>query len=176
MTPSQSTALLPCPFCNGAAELRERGGWSGVGCNTTQCPALLHALMFKTAAEAVSTWNRRAAATLRGMEKEGPSPDDDTLDAAIKTGLQELTHSARRNLVFARAKDGIDVDYVAEPTRRFVRKVLAVLAQATPHTDHPAPFARGSWQHAVDDQLVCYGKTSEEFASPQEAVDRKSVV
>lgn len=72
MTPSQSTSLLPCPFCNGAAELRECGGWSGVGCNTNKCPALLHALMFKTAAEAASTWNRRAAATLRGMEKEAP--------------------------------------------------------------------------------------------------------
>lgn len=34
----------------------------------------------------------------------------------------------------------------------------------------PVPFARGSWQHAVDDHLVGYGRTSEEFASPHEAV------
>jgi hypothetical protein len=33
-----------------------------------------------------------------------------------------------------------------------------------------APFAKGSWQHAVDDHLVGYGRTSEEFASPHEAM------
>jgi hypothetical protein len=32
------------------------------------------------------------------------------------------------------------------------------------------PFAKGSWQHAVDDQLVGFGRTSEEFATPHEAV------
>lgn len=33
-----------------------------------------------------------------------------------------------------------------------------------------APFARGSWQHAVDDHLVGYARTSQEFATPHEAV------
>jgi hypothetical protein len=31
-------------------------------------------------------------------------------------------------------------------------------------------FAKGSWQHAVDDELVNYGKTSHEFATPHEAM------
>lgn len=33
-----------------------------------------------------------------------------------------------------------------------------------------ATFPRGSWQHAVDDHLSAYGRTSQEFATPQEAV------
>lgn len=32
------------------------------------------------------------------------------------------------------------------------------------------PFAKGSWQHAVDDQLVSFGRTSQEFDSPHDAV------
>ena len=34
---------------------------------------------------------------------------------------------------------------------------------------HP-PFEKGSWQHAVDDQLVSFGRTSQEFDSPHDAV------
>jgi hypothetical protein len=33
------------------------------------------------------------------------------------------------------------------------------------------PFARWSWQHAVDDALVMFGKTSHEFESPHKAVE-----
>ena len=29
---------------------------------------------------------------------------------------------------------------------------------------------KGGWQHAVDDALVNFGRTSEEFATPHEAV------
>lgn len=32
------------------------------------------------------------------------------------------------------------------------------------------PFEKDSWQHAVDDQLVSFGRTSQEFGSPHEAV------
>lgn len=31
-------------------------------------------------------------------------------------------------------------------------------------------FEKGSWQHAVDDQLVGFGRTSQEFGSPHDAV------
>ena len=34
----------------------------------------------------------------------------------------------------------------------------------------PAPFAKDSWQHAVDNHLSALGKTSEEFPNPHEAV------
>ena len=40
-------------------------------------------------------------------------------------------------------------------------------AQAEPA---PAPFAKDSWQHAVDNHLSALGKTSEEFPNPHEAV------
>ena len=33
-----------------------------------------------------------------------------------------------------------------------------------------APFAKDSWQHAVDNQLVAFGRTSQEFANPHEAL------
>lgn len=33
-----------------------------------------------------------------------------------------------------------------------------------------APFAKDSWQHAVDNQLVAFGRTSQEFANPHEAM------
>lgn len=40
---------------------------------------------------------------------------------------------------------------------------------AAPVAAHP-PFEKGSWQHAVDDQLVSFGRTSQEFDSPHDAV------
>ncbi len=47
----------------------------------------------------------------------------------------------------------------------------AYLQQQTAHGVAPsAPFTKGSWQHAVDDALVEFGKTSQEFDSPHEAV------
>lgn len=33
-----------------------------------------------------------------------------------------------------------------------------------------APFAKDSWQHAVDNQLVAFGRTSQEFVNPHEAM------
>ena len=33
-----------------------------------------------------------------------------------------------------------------------------------------APFAKDSWQHAVDNQLVAFGRTSQEFTNPHEAI------
>lgn len=37
-------------------------------------------------------------------------------------------------------------------------------------TTPAAPFAKDSWQHAVDNQLVAFGRTSQEFANPHEAL------
>lgn len=62
--------LKPCPFCGGTAILRTASCWSGIGCLTDKCPASLHALMFRTSAEAAVVWNRRAAAGVPA------SPDD----------------------------------------------------------------------------------------------------
>lgn len=52
--------LKLCPFCGGTATLRTTGGWSGIGCSTAKCPALLLALVFRTPEEARAVWNRRA--------------------------------------------------------------------------------------------------------------------
>lgn len=46
-----------------------------------------------------------------------------------------------------------------------------VLAASAPSAQAPAQsFERGSWQHAVDDELVNFGRTSQEFATPHEAL------
>lgn len=67
--------LKPCPFCGGSAELRTTGGWSGIGCNTNKCPAYLHALMFRTPAEAGAVWNRRATyGVLASDDAQPPCP------------------------------------------------------------------------------------------------------
>jgi len=39
-----------------------------------------------------------------------------------------------------------------------------------------APFAKDSWQHAVDNQLVAFGRTSQEFANPHEALAWLAIV
>ena len=44
-----------------------------------------------------------------------------------------------------------------------------VEALAAPVAAQPL-FEKGSWQHAVDDQLVSFGRTSQEFESPHDAV------
>ena len=54
-----------------------------------------------------------------------------------------------------------DMDTQALARREFAH---AVADGVTP------PFAHGSWQHAVDDYLSAYGKTSQEFTTPHEAV------
>jgi hypothetical protein len=56
--------LMACPFCGGNALHRESHGWHGIGCNTDKCPALMHALMFRTFADAAAVWNRRAGHTV----------------------------------------------------------------------------------------------------------------
>jgi len=52
--------LKTCPFCGSAPELRSSHGWHAVGCNTTKCPAHIHALVHRSEAEAVTAWNTRA--------------------------------------------------------------------------------------------------------------------
>lgn len=70
--------LKPCPFCGGTALHKETQGWHGIGCQTDKCPAYLHALMFRTAEEAIATWNRRPC--VPGASQAGPT--DDELKAA----------------------------------------------------------------------------------------------
>jgi hypothetical protein len=63
--------MKTCPFCGKPAVLRERLGWFGIGCEASKCPAALHALVFRTAGEALSAWNHRAV----GAQDHAPCRD-----------------------------------------------------------------------------------------------------
>jgi hypothetical protein len=86
MTPHQIT-LAACPFCGGAAELRERGNWFGVGCER------MHALMFRTAAEAIAAWNRRTPATTGWPPSELMQDDCKGLSRALASKPDARLHA-----------------------------------------------------------------------------------
>lgn len=88
-----------CPFCGGTAEHRESHGWHGVGCNTDKCPAYLHALMFRTAAEAYQVWNCRPA----GGTSQGSSARPMALDEARRIVRQRDRRDPGRAVLAAAA-------------------------------------------------------------------------
>lgn len=65
--------LQPCPFCGGAATMRSAGGWWGAGCQRLKCPAMLHALQFRTEGEATYVWNTRRHNDFRGAGPQRPA-------------------------------------------------------------------------------------------------------
>ncbi len=58
--------------------------------------------------------------------------------------------------------------------REKIRAGLVLLAAqedaSSGATTQAIPFSKDSWQHAVDNQLVAFGRTSQEFANPHEAL------
>lgn len=62
---TDTTALLPCPFCGGTARQSSGPGayhpWYGTGCSTRKCPAELHMQVHDSQEAADAAWNTRAA-------------------------------------------------------------------------------------------------------------------
>lgn len=76
-------ALLPCPFCGGAASLHndtDSPCWF-VGCSNSACP-IEPCHYADTEAEAIATWNRRTPAPV-GLE---PLSDEE-VDSLCKVGF-----------------------------------------------------------------------------------------
>lgn len=78
---AERAALLPCPFCGGAAQIRDGSGWYGAGCDTLtagiMCFGYCHARQYRSPAEAAACWNRRTPSASIGEDglPELPEPD-----------------------------------------------------------------------------------------------------
>jgi hypothetical protein len=69
------------------------------------------------------------------------------------------------------AEDGRDACYTpTEGDKVLIKDAFLSLLADRASSGAAAPFAKDSWQHAVDNQLVGFGRTSQEFANPHEAI------
>lgn len=95
-----------------------------------------------------------------------PQPDEADLRQLMGMGEAEID----AELIAA----GISPDDAVKRADRAIKEALATIRAerraSSGATTPAAPFAKDSWQHAVDNQLVAFGRTSQEFANPHEAL------
>ena len=103
---------------------------------------------------------QEAAAILRSLDAQRPTVDEvmelvDSFGICVyQEGLDDGTGKSANPIY------GVE----AEAKIRTAIEALAAPVAAQP------PFEKDSWQHAVDNQLVGFGRTSQEFDSPHAAV------
>ena len=72
MAENMTPALLPCPFCNSPAQLKESAGWHAAGCADLPCPGYQMGLTHTTPTKAATAWNTRPASPVSPL---GAAPD-----------------------------------------------------------------------------------------------------
>lgn len=105
----------------------------------------------------------QAAAILRSLDVQRPTVDE-VMALADEYGTFSM-QSGFYNAEFDESSRAADEN----ASNKFAELRIAIEALAAPVAAQP-PFEKDSWQHAVDNQLVGFGRTSQEFDSPHAAV------
>ena len=128
---------------------------------------------FPSEDEAIAAWNRRAEVERLAAQAE-PAPAPVGEYPALPEPSSTAYIQGHSGGEYRTLSDSYEPDCAMFSPQQMHAYLDADRASSC--AAQAAPFAKDSWQHAVDNQLVAFGRTSQEFANPHEALAWLAIV